>query len=210
MYKAALINAERLGLSSKLTYKWAIERCTEKAAIKDKLMEKLPKGLDVGLVDGQFITVDWRSASKVVPTNIMSAAKAKIPSDMYSWSAVKYDTVTQDCEFMCIVDFQTAPEPTIGASVKVTKLGAIMRFGAPILPTILLNKWALVEDNGFNKMLDRTAWLRRAINVEYLGIPDALVYRAKQKSFFEKHIAPKVGNRHIGKSRKVLLGLLPA
>lgn len=202
-YRMAYDVAVKAKLSSALVYKWAAERCDELQKIKDRLLSTVAyKEARSGLVEGSYVYAYWNFADDVVPKAILEAAKDKLPAS-WPWTVVKYNSTLKSCEFIRVDSFGIESEPYLGESRLVTSIGATVHYSNPDNPKVLKNKWALIPPE--YATYSRTSWLRRAIKLEYLGIPSHLWSIAGRRDFFAHYVAPYIGNRCIPvKSKKEL------
>jgi GGDEF domain-containing protein len=121
-----------------------------------------------------------------------SAAKS-IPGELTDYAIVK---VVNDgsVSFIKSPDWDTAPEPTVGDSVKVNPDGEVTFTKQPSNPTIYHHKWEFVKDDysGFDVEESK----RRSELWKNSGIPEAAdLNRIGRKDYWEKYVASKLDGR---------------
>lgn len=80
-------------------------------------------------------------------TELVKKLKSYLPED-FEYTAVKIDTKTLgSISFIYSPDFDTADEPTVGTSYKVTSDGKVTVSKAPADPLIWHHKWEWVPDS---------------------------------------------------------------
>jgi hypothetical protein len=121
-------------------------------------------------------------------TELVEKLKASLPED-FEYTAVKIDTKTLDSiSFIFSPDFDTADEPTVGTSYKVTTDGKVTVSKAPADPLIWHHKWEWVPDSytGF----DVEASKQRSLDWKSkLGVNKDVSNRIGRLSYWKQWIA---------------------
>jgi hypothetical protein len=125
-----------------------------------------------------------------LPQKELAFAKSKLPEN-YDYTAVKYDKESGAFSFIQSPDFDTADEPTVGMSIKVTPEGKITTTPQAKDPLIWHHKWQWVGDDyeGFDIEASK---LR---SKEWQGVVNKdkeILSRIGRKSYWDKNIIPRL------------------
>ena len=125
-----------------------------------------------------------------IPQDALQAAMSKLPSG-YDFTAVKYNSKDGSFSFIQSPDFDTADEPTVGMSVKVSADGNVKQTRPPSDPWIWHNKWMWVGDDyqGFDvdKAKERSKHWKN-----YIGVNRDVSSRIGKKSYWDQNIVPNL------------------
>ncbi len=115
------------------------------------------------------------------------SAKTKLPDD-FDYQIVKYNCRTRAVSFVQCVDFDTAPEPTVGEIVTVNADGQVRRRKQPQDPEIYHHKWLFVGDDydGFDVEESK----RRSL--AWMSLDDVDRKRIGRKSYWNKYVMPRI------------------
>ena len=106
----------------------------------------------------------------------------------FDFNIVKYDLKTNAVSFLMSRNFDTAPEPTINASILVKPDGNISYRKEEPNPTIYHHKWTMVRDDyqGFNVQdaIDRSS--------KWLSLPDLDSSRIGRQDYWNKNVVPNI------------------
>ncbi len=121
--------------------------------------------------------------------NILAAAKSKLPDD-FDYQIVKYNFRTEAVSFVACLDFNAAPEPTVGEIVTVDVAGNVRRRQQPPDPEIYHHKWLFVAEDyeGFDVEASR----KRSLTWMRLDGVDR--NRIGRKSHWDDQVAPRIRN----------------
>lgn len=131
-----------------------------------------------------------RTYEDVFPADVIKAAKQNL-SEGFDYTAVRYNRRDGSVAFIQCGDFDTAHEPTVGASCKVSKAGEAKTSKAQRDPLIWHHKWTFVKDDypGFNV----AASVRRSIAWKSkLGKDAKMSSRIGRKSVWESEVVPRL------------------
>lgn len=119
--------------------------------------------------------------------NVLVSAKTKLPDD-FDYQIVKYNYRTEAVSFVQCVDFDTAPEPTVGEIVIVDAAGNIRRRQKPRDPEIYHHKWLFVGDDydGFDVEESK----RRSLT--WMSLDGVDRKKIGRRSHWDKHVAPRI------------------
>ena len=131
-----------------------------------------------------------RSYERVLPRGSLAKAKKKLPAG-FEYEVVRYDNKSGDIAFIASADFDTATEPTVGESIKITPDGKVTRTLPPADPWIWHHKWMFVRDDytGFDvtdSILRSIAWK------SVVGKNKKLSSRIGKKSVWDSEVLPKL------------------
>lgn len=126
---------------------------------------------------------------------VLITAKAALPDD-FDYLIVKYNYRTEAISFVQCIDFDTAPEPTVGDIVTVDAKGNVRSRRQPRNPEIYHHKWLFVAEDygGFDVDASRQrslAWMRLD------GIDRRRIGR---KNYWEKYVVPRLIDKQCGDS----------
>lgn len=129
-------------------------------------------------------------AQTPIPVDALKVATSKLPKD-YDYTAVKYNKADGSFSFIQSPDFDTADEPTVGVSLKVSAEGNVKRTNPPSDPWIWHNKWMWVGDDysGFDV---EQAKARSKKWKDVIGVDKAVSSRIGKKSYWDNNIVPKL------------------
>jgi hypothetical protein len=129
-------------------------------------------------------------AQTPIPRDALKAAISKLPKD-YDYTAVKYNKADGSFSFIQSPDFDTADEPTVGVSLKVSADGNVKRTNPPSDPWIWHNKWMWVGDDysGFDV---EKAKARGKQWKDVIGVDKAVSSRIGKKSYWDTNIVPRL------------------
>lgn len=126
--------------------------------------------------------------STSIPQDEYKMAVSKLPNG-YEYTAVKYNSKDNSFSFIQSPDFDTADEPTVGVSLKVSSDGNVKRTNPPSDPWIWHNKWMWVGDDytGFDveKAKERSKKWK-----DYIGVNRDVSSRIGKKSYWDRNIVP--------------------
>jgi hypothetical protein len=125
-----------------------------------------------------------------LPQKELAFAKSKLPKD-YDYTAVKYDKESGAFSFIQSPDFDTADEPTVGMSIKVTPEGKITTTPQASDPLIWHHKWQWVG-NDYKGFGIEASKLR---SKEWQGVVNKdreILSRIGRKSYWDKNIIPQL------------------
>ena len=168
----------------------------DKARVSDKALEAKSYGVpqrykgDVGKFIGGDLYVH-KSAMDVLPQKEFELAESKLPED-FEYEIVKYNATQGSFSFIGSPDWNTANEPIVGDSYKVSKNGEVSLTKQKSDPQIYHHKWNFVRDNydGFNVRQS----IQRSIDW-YRDAKDELnIYKIGTKSYWESNATPLIKN----------------
>ena len=118
---------------------------------------------------------------------VLAAAKGKFDGG-FVYQVVKYNYRSGAISFVACLDFDTAPEPTVGEIVTVAADGSLRRRRQPRDPEIYHHKWLFVADDypGF----DIEASRRRSLDWMRLGGVDRK--RIGRRSYWQQNVLPRL------------------
>jgi hypothetical protein len=121
--------------------------------------------------------------------DVVFAAKTRLPDD-FDYQVVKYDRRTGAVSFVQCVDFDTAPEPTVGEIVTVGANGMVRRRRQSRDPEIYHHKWLFVAPDyaGFDVEASR----QRALT--WVQLDDVDRTRIGRKSYWQETVVPRLGD----------------
>lgn len=129
-------------------------------------------------------------AQTPIPPEALKVAVSKLPKD-YDYTAVKYNKSDGAFSFIQSPDFDTADEPTVGTSLKVSSAGDVKRTNPPSDPWIWHNKWMWVGDDYKGFDIDK-AKARSKQWKDVVGVDKAVSSRIGKKSYWDNNIVPRL------------------
>lgn len=150
-----------------------------KAEDEPKLPKRHKSG--VGKAIGGSIYVHKKYADQVVPAERLKAAKDALPKD-HKYTVIKYTPANDSLSFIHSPDFESADEPTVGDSVRVSKDNSIAKRPASADPEIYHHKWLMVPDE--HEGFDVKASKKRSS--EWMKKPDVDYSRIGRKSHWDE------------------------
>jgi hypothetical protein len=117
----------------------------------------------------------------------VAAAKAHLPDD-FDYTVVKYQARTGAVSFIASPDFDTAPEPAVGESIRVDAAGNVRRRRASADPEIYHHKWLLVADDyaGFDVAESQ------ARSLQWTALPNLDRRRIGRQSYWQTYVVPRL------------------
>lgn len=142
----------------------------------------------IGKTIGPFVYINYYY-QHILPENFKKARGILLKAKKdFNYDVIKYNKKTGETSFISSPDFDTADEPIIGDSYKVTPEGEITFRKQSADPEIYHHKWLMVTDTypGFDvaESMERSK--------EWLRIPNIDFSRIGRKSYWEKNILPKL------------------
>jgi hypothetical protein len=118
---------------------------------------------------------------------VLTEARKKIPTD-FEYQVVKYNYRSETVSFIQCLDFDVAPEPTVGQIILVSHDGLVRRRQQPRNPEIYHHKWLFVADDyeGFNVEESKRRSLR------WLRLKDIDHRRIGRRSYWEQIVLPRL------------------
>lgn len=137
---------------------------------------------------GKYVNMRYYYHKSLVPKLpkemqlIINQALEKVPTIFGNYDVVKYDSLKKEVTFIKSPDFDTAPEPTVGASCYVREDGTVrVTQGRAYNPQIYHHKWMMVDDDytGFDVAASkaRSEWYMNSgligkADLRYMGNKD--------------------------------------
>lgn len=195
-YTAAYSFALKAGRSCAVRYMWEAMRCIEFSAIYKDLLAEWGKTHQQGklLEDGGVVT-HWHNEKDVVPTAILSAYKAKLPTG-FPYNLLVWNEANKTIRFIHSTGFFADSEPLLEREYVVHPEGWMETKICKPDPEVLLDKWMLSSEKSCT--FDRKIAIRRSIKIRYLDIPDDVKAKMSVRSIWAKYVVPAIGNRSIG------------
>jgi len=127
-----------------------------------------------------------------LPQKELEFAKSKLPED-YDYTAIKYDKDSGAFSFIQSPDFNTADEPIVGQSIKVSPEGEVKITPPSKDPMIWHHKWQWVGDDyrGFDVEASKNRSKKWQAVVNKDKDKDVLS-RIGRLSYWNKNIVPKL------------------
>jgi len=114
--------------------------------------------------------------------DVVSKAKQQLPAD-FTYDVVKYNSRTETVSFIKSIDFDTAPEPTVGDSLSVDLEGNVRRRSQSSDPEIYHHKWLFVVDEYEGFDIEESKRRSAALN----AIDGVDRKRIGRKSYWSEH-----------------------
>ncbi|NLY01884.1 MAG: hypothetical protein GXY83_37845 [Rhodopirellula sp.] len=114
-------------------------------------------------------------------------AQKHLPPD-FSYTVVKLNLANNSLSFVAVADFDTAPEPTIGAVVTVKTDGSCRRMQPPSDPFIYHHKWLFVKDDYDGFDVEESKVRSRA----WMALADIDRTRIGKKSYWQSKVVPRL------------------
>jgi hypothetical protein len=141
----------------------------------------------VGKVMGSVIYIH-KNYENQLPQEALRLAKSKLPKN-YDYTTVKYDKKYGTFSFIQSPDFDTADEPIVGMSIKITPEGGKIITPQAKDPLIWHHKWQWVGDD--YKGFDIEASKIRSKKWQNIVNKDKeILSRIGRKSYWDKNIIP--------------------
>ena len=143
---------------------------------------------DVGKEIGGAVYVHRKYESVFGPP--VDDARKRLPQDS-EYTVVKLNLANSTFSFIQVSDFDTAPEPTVGAVIIVKQDGTTRSIRPPTDPFIYHHKWLFVADDydGFDVEESK----RRSL--AWMSLPDVDKARIGRKSYWETDVVPRIRER---------------
>ena len=134
--------------------------------------------------------VDSPLLKREIPLSWYKLAVSKLPPD-FDYTVVRYDLKDGSIAFISSPDFDTADEPTVGTSIKVTRDGNVKVTKPLADPWIWHHKWEWVGDDysGFDVEQSKA---RSEKWKSIVGVDKAVSSRIGKKSYWDREIVPKI------------------
>lgn len=117
----------------------------------------------------------------------LERARRRLPSD-FEYTVVKLDQATAAFSFIQVADFDSAAEPTVGATVTVKQDGSARAIPPSGNPFIYHHKWLFVEDDYSGFDVDESK--RRSL--AWMSLPDIDKARIGRKDYWESEVVPRL------------------
>ena len=168
----------------------------DKARVSEKALEAKSYGVpqrykgDVGKFIGGDLYVH-KSAMDVFPQKEFELAESKLPED-FDYEIVKYNAVQGSFSFIASPDWNSANEPIVGDSYKVSSKGEVSITKQKSDPQIYHHKWNFVRDNyeGFNVRQS----VQRSIDWYRDAKDEVNIYKIGTKSYWNQNAEPLIKN----------------
>jgi hypothetical protein len=168
----------------------------DKARISDKALEAKEYGVpqrykgDVGKFIGGDLYVH-KSAMDILPQKEMEIAESKLPEG-FEYEIVKYNAAQGSFSFIASPDWNTANEPIVGDSYKVSRTGEVSITRQKADPQIYHHKWNFVRDDydGFNVRQS----IQRSIDWYRDAKDDVNMYKIGTQSYWNTNAVPLINN----------------
>lgn len=120
----------------------------------------------------------------------VEAARRYLPPD-FSYTVVKLNVANKSFSFVEVADFDTAPEPTIGAVIAVKADGSCRRMAAPNDAFIYHHKWLFVADDYDGFDVEESKARSRA----WMALADIDRSRIGRTSYWQQAVVPRLGSQ---------------
>lgn len=147
-----------------------------------KIVTKLPKKspLGVGKLIGGCLYIH-KKYEDILSDALLSKAKGVIND--FEYTIIKHNTKTNGLTFIDSPDFDTSPNPIVGASILIRNDGTIRKMSPLSDPWIYHHKWLMVKDDyeGFDVEESKKysiKWMKLKPNKSRIG----------KKSYWDKNI----------------------
>lgn len=151
--------------------------------------EFLSESKSVGKRMGHDLYVH-KSQEYTLPQDELNKAKSHLPKD-HDYAIVKHNKKTGDFSFIKSHDWDSADEPTVGHSIKVSSDGGVKHTKQKSDPQIYHHKWQFVGDDykGFDvdKSKERSKHWKSVV-----GVNKEVSSRIGTKSYWDKEVVPKL------------------
>ncbi len=151
-------------------------------------LPKRSKSFGVGKEIGSAVYVHRRYEH--VFGSAVEAARRHLPPD-FSYTVVKLNVANKSFSFVEVADFDTAPEPTIGAVIAVKTDGSCRRMAAPNDPFIYHHKWLFVADDYDGFDVEESKARSRA----WTALADIDRARIGRTSYWQEAVVPRLGSQ---------------
>lgn len=171
----------------------------DKARLEGKALEAKQYGIpqrykgDVGKFIGGDLYVH-KSAMNTLPTKELEIAESKLPED-FEYEIVKYNASSGSFSFIDSPDWNSAKEPVVGDSYKVSRTGEVTITRQKSDPQIYHHKWIFVRDDydGFNVNQS----IQRSIDWYRDAKEDINMFRIGTKSYWNTNAEPLIKNTNL-------------
>lgn len=168
----------------------------DKARLTGKALEAKEYGVpqrykgDVGKFIGGDLYVH-KSAMDILPIKELELAESKLPED-FEYEIVKYNASQGSFSFIGSPDWNTANEPIVGDSYKVSRSGDVTITRQKADPQIYHHKWNFVRDNydGF----DVRQSIQRSIDWYRDAKEEVNMFKIGTKSYWNANAEPLINN----------------
>jgi hypothetical protein len=168
----------------------------DKGRVTGKALEAKEYGVpqrykgDVGKFIGGDLYVH-KSAMDVLPIKELELAESKLPED-FEYEIVKYNASKGSFSFIGSPDWNTANEPIVGDSYKVSSSGEVTITRQKADPQIYHHKWNFVRDNydGF----DVRQSIQRSIDWYRDAKEEVNMFKIGTKSYWNANAEPLINN----------------
>lgn len=152
---------------------------------QQSLLPKRSKNFGVGKEIGGNVYVHKQYEELL--GSVISTAKNQLEDD-FDYAVIKLNLQTRAVTFIVSPDFDTAPEPELGAYVLIREDGSVMKRAKLSDPYIYHHKWLMVKDDyaGFDVSESRQ---RSSL---WLSLADVDKTRIGRKSFWESNVVPRI------------------